>query len=362
MRADYGWAPDQAWLDKVRVAAVRLTGGCSASFVSDAGPDPHQSPLRRRLRRGAFDGREQHPQERLHGPRPRRGEKCAGQQAEVVTVDQGRDAAGEGGDRQRTGEAAVKARTAVIAQHESKAAPTPPRPLPGRLALRRRPVQALHLSQIFRTSGWSGRPRPRRRSSAATPTISTSRATRSMPASCAPMRTASRSRRRSIWNGARARRSTARRRSSSAIPARPSGCSLPNSSPSSARSFCRSRVDDLFRAARPADRRDGSEPGQGARRPPGPGQHRKQPQGLYRPGRRRSTIRPSPASSPPPRPQLKAKSAGNAAIGNPWGDVAKAMSAYRSFYVADRFSLPSGRPVRLCHDAGAGRDRTDQAQ
>ena len=33
MRADYGWAPDQAWLDKVRTAAVRLTGGCSASFV-----------------------------------------------------------------------------------------------------------------------------------------------------------------------------------------------------------------------------------------------------------------------------------------------------------------------------------------
>ena len=37
MKSDYGWAPDQAWLDKVRAAAVRLTGGCSASFVSDAG-------------------------------------------------------------------------------------------------------------------------------------------------------------------------------------------------------------------------------------------------------------------------------------------------------------------------------------
>ena len=40
--------------------------------------------------------------------------------------------------------------------------------------------------------------------------------------------------------------------------------------------------------------------------------------------------------------QLKAKSAGNAAIGNPWRDIAKAMSAYRDFYVADRFSLPQG--------------------
>ncbi|MEN3972448.1 S46 family peptidase [Sphingomicrobium sp. XHP0235] len=36
MRAIYGWAPDQAWLDDVRAGAVRLNG-CSASFVSDAG-------------------------------------------------------------------------------------------------------------------------------------------------------------------------------------------------------------------------------------------------------------------------------------------------------------------------------------
>ncbi len=37
MRGDYGWAPDQQWLDRTRAAAVRLTGGCSASFVSDMG-------------------------------------------------------------------------------------------------------------------------------------------------------------------------------------------------------------------------------------------------------------------------------------------------------------------------------------
>jgi hypothetical protein len=40
--------------------------------------------------------------------------------------------------------------------------------------------------------------------------------------------------------------------------------------------------------------------------------------------------------------ELKAKNAGNAAIGNPWANVAKAMGAYRDFYVADRYSLPSG--------------------
>ena len=37
MQKDYGWSPDAAWLDRVRNAAVRLTGGCSASFVSPAG-------------------------------------------------------------------------------------------------------------------------------------------------------------------------------------------------------------------------------------------------------------------------------------------------------------------------------------
>ena len=37
MREQYGWAPDQAWLGKVQAAAVRLTGGCSASFVSAEG-------------------------------------------------------------------------------------------------------------------------------------------------------------------------------------------------------------------------------------------------------------------------------------------------------------------------------------
>src|SRR4030095_11147865 len=38
--------------------------------------------------------------------------------------------------------------------------------------------------------------------------------------------------------------------------------------------------------------------------------------------------------------QLEAKSRGNGAIGNPWGDIAKAVAAYRTFYVADRYSQP----------------------
>src|SRR5271170_3096871 len=33
----YGFSPDKAWLDHVQRSAVRLAGGCSASFVSADG-------------------------------------------------------------------------------------------------------------------------------------------------------------------------------------------------------------------------------------------------------------------------------------------------------------------------------------
>ena len=37
MRARYGWAPDQAWLDHARLSSIRLAQGCSASLVSPDG-------------------------------------------------------------------------------------------------------------------------------------------------------------------------------------------------------------------------------------------------------------------------------------------------------------------------------------
>jgi hypothetical protein len=37
MKAKYGFAPDPAWLNHVQQSAVRLSSGCSASFVSDTG-------------------------------------------------------------------------------------------------------------------------------------------------------------------------------------------------------------------------------------------------------------------------------------------------------------------------------------
>ncbi|HVV85328.1 MAG TPA: S46 family peptidase [Kofleriaceae bacterium] len=37
VKARYGFAPDQAWLDKARLSSARITDGCSASFVSANG-------------------------------------------------------------------------------------------------------------------------------------------------------------------------------------------------------------------------------------------------------------------------------------------------------------------------------------
>lgn len=37
MEAKYGWAPDQAWLDHVRLSSIRLAQGCSASLISPDG-------------------------------------------------------------------------------------------------------------------------------------------------------------------------------------------------------------------------------------------------------------------------------------------------------------------------------------
>ncbi|MDQ3478998.1 MAG: S46 family peptidase [Pseudomonadota bacterium] len=123
MRAAYGWAPDQQWLDKVRSAAVRLTGGCSASFVSNEGLiltnhhcvssciEDNSTAANNILAKG-FTA-ESRPRE----------VKCAGQQAEVVTAI--RDVTGQikaamGG---ATGQASVRARTAAVAELEKSSCP-----------------------------------------------------------------------------------------------------------------------------------------------------------------------------------------------------------------------------------------------
>jgi hypothetical protein len=120
MRQQYGWAPDQAWLDNVRAAAVRLTGGCSASLVSPQGlvlTNHHcvvacvqdLSTAENDLVRNGFTARTRTEE------RP-----CPGQQAEVVTAIE--DVTGEvqSAIGSATGAALARARDAAIAGIESR--------------------------------------------------------------------------------------------------------------------------------------------------------------------------------------------------------------------------------------------------
>ncbi|MFC7536375.1 S46 family peptidase [Sphingomonas sp. GCM10030256] len=118
MRAGYGWAPDQAWLDKVRASAVRLTGGCSASFVSDAGLILTNHHCVVSCLQDLSTGSSDLVANGFTAAARNAERKCPGQQAEVVTAisDVTNDVQRAIGNA--TGEAAVKARDARIAEIE----------------------------------------------------------------------------------------------------------------------------------------------------------------------------------------------------------------------------------------------------
>ncbi|NLR72526.1 S46 family peptidase [Novosphingobium sp. ERN07] len=118
MQADYGWAPDGQWLGRVQAAAVRLTGGCSASFVSPEGliltnhhcvvecAQDNSTDQRDLLKQGFVPARRE---EEL---------KCPGQQAEVVTAITDVTQRVKVAIGSLTGEALVKARDAEVARIE----------------------------------------------------------------------------------------------------------------------------------------------------------------------------------------------------------------------------------------------------
>jgi len=123
VRDRYGWAPDQAWLDHVRKSAVRLTGGCSASFVSSAGlilTNHHcvasclfdnstaQADL---LDKGFIAARRE--DEKL----------CPGQQAEIVTAIADVTGTVQNAYKGMSGEALTRARDAAIAKVEADSCP-----------------------------------------------------------------------------------------------------------------------------------------------------------------------------------------------------------------------------------------------
>ncbi len=118
MRRDHGWAPDQAWLDRVRQASVRISG-CSASFVSpdgliltnhhciDACLQQLSTPDNDLVAKG-------------FNPATREEERqCPGQSAEVVEKIEDVTARVSAAIGSATGEALVRARDAQIAAIEA---------------------------------------------------------------------------------------------------------------------------------------------------------------------------------------------------------------------------------------------------
>jgi hypothetical protein len=120
VRQAYGWAPDQAWLDTVRQAAVRLTGGCSASFVSPTGlvlTNHHcvmqcvqdNSTAQADLVKNGFTARTRETEV-----------QCPGQQAEVVTAIEDVTGRVQSAIGNATGAALARARDAEIGRIQSE--------------------------------------------------------------------------------------------------------------------------------------------------------------------------------------------------------------------------------------------------
>jgi V8-like Glu-specific endopeptidase len=123
MQADYGWAPDQAWLDKVRSAAVRLTGGCSASFVSSEGLILTNHHCVADCLQNLSTAKADYLKNGYGSGAATRERLCPGQQAEVVTSIRDVTPDIKNAIGAATGLAAVKAKTAAIARIESAGCP-----------------------------------------------------------------------------------------------------------------------------------------------------------------------------------------------------------------------------------------------
>lgn len=123
VEAAYGFAPDQSWLDHVRLSAARLTGGCSSSLVSGHGLLLTNHHCVVDCAQNLSTGREDLVKSGFLADDRTRERKCPGQQAEILTkiTDVTGDVQGAIGTA--TGDALVKARDAAIARIEDAGCP-----------------------------------------------------------------------------------------------------------------------------------------------------------------------------------------------------------------------------------------------
>lgn len=120
MKAAYGWAPDKAWLDRAQAAAVRLTGGCSASFVSGEGLILTNHHCIAQCAQDLSSKDTDYLANGFVAADRARELKCPGQQAEVVTAITDVTPRVMKAIGTLTGEALTKARDAAIATIEAE--------------------------------------------------------------------------------------------------------------------------------------------------------------------------------------------------------------------------------------------------
>jgi hypothetical protein len=341
MRADYGWAPDQAWLDKVRSAAVRLTGGCSASFVSGTGliltnhhcvahcVEEHSTADNNILKNGFT-------------ARSRADEKmCAGQQAEVVTSIKDVTPQVKAAIGRATGEAAVKARSAIVAQLEKDGCPDTAKTRCQVVSLYGGGQYKLYSYRKYSDVRLVWAPEAQAAQFGGDPDnfnfprysldASFLRAYEDGKPVATPQHLA--------W--------------SPRAPVDGEATFVVGNPGSTQRLFTSEQLAFQRELALPITLATFSEL-RGrliAAMESSPDKEREARETLGSVenslkvyiGRVKALGDPAfTGKLAAAEAELKAKSAGNAAIGNPWADIAKAMSAYRDFYVADRFSLPQG--------------------
>ena len=120
--AAFGKAPDQAWLDRVRLASVKV-GGCSSSFVSPGGLLLTNHHCAVSCLQDVSDKDNDYVADGFTAQRGTEEKACPGLQAEVVTSIRDVTPDVKRAIGSATGEAAVKARTAAIAAIEKAGCP-----------------------------------------------------------------------------------------------------------------------------------------------------------------------------------------------------------------------------------------------
>jgi hypothetical protein len=121
VKAAYGVTIDQAWLDHVRNAAVRLSTGCSASLVSGRGLVLTNNHCVAGCAQDLSSPEHDYYTHGYLAAAAGEEKKCAGMQAEILTAITDVTPQVTGAGRGLTGDALIKARTAVTSTIEKDA-------------------------------------------------------------------------------------------------------------------------------------------------------------------------------------------------------------------------------------------------